>query len=282
MATDSNVTGKRFSDLLPLFQGHSLARVAMWHVNALLQEGLAPEMWLTPHELSAIADYKSERRRKEWMVSRIALKRLLLQDGIVRSPLHAEIRKNELGCPRVFIAPPDAPASDFACSIAHKNLLVVAGYALQGAHIGIDIERRSWRLQHVRRHFVAPNDRLMEGEDSIAKFAALWAFKEATSKLLGVGYACGFTRITCRETSPGTCEVIAPNATVLEGHFTWAFGKYVIALVMDVCPRERIPSAPLPTRPWFEQWRRLRRLKRLRRLRALAAISTPLKDPHRL
>jgi len=282
MAMESHVTEKHFNNLLPLFQDHPLARVAVWHINALRQEGLSPQMWLTERELASVAEYKSERRRKEWIVSRIALKRLLIRDGIVHSPLHAEIRKNEQGCPRVVIVPPDAPPAEFACSIGHKNVLVVAGYARNGAHIGIDIERRSWRLQRVRRRFVALNDKLLDTDDSIAKYTTLWSFKEATSKLLGLGYACGFTRITCKETSPEVCEIIAPNNTVLDGHYTWLFNKYVIALVTDACPRERAAFAPQPTRPWFEQWQRIRKLKRLRRARAMAKISSPLKDPHKL
>ena len=280
---------KQIHNLYPLFQNHPLARVALWHIDALKQEGLSPAMWLTEGERAEVAEYKNERRRHEWLTSRIALKRLLLEDGIVISPLHAEIRKNPLGCPRVFIRNPDsATPVEFACSLAHKNVLVIAGYALQGAHIGIDIERRSWRIQRIRKRFVSASDAMIETQDSIGHYTTLWTFKEATSKLLGVGYACGFTKVTCREKTPGVCEVTTPDKTTLQGHYMW-MDNYVIALVTEpwdtavsnpVEPAADFAPASQPARPWYKQWRRARRLRRLRRLRALAKISKPLDDPH--
>ena len=267
--------------MLPVLPDHPLARIALWHVDGLQQPGMTPELWLTQRERSDAAEFGNEHRRREWIACRIALKRLIIQDNIIRSPLHAEIRKDERGCPHVHVNDPDNGYNAvFSCSLAHKNVLVCAAYALSGAAIGIDIERRSWRLHHIRKRFESPRDQLLESADSIGRYTTLWAFKEAASKLLGLGYAAGFSRIHCAETEPNVCTVQTPDDTLLQGNYVWV-GKYVIALVTEPCP---IPHAiairPAIERPWIEQWRRARRLSRLRRLRAVAAkAEPPLDDP---
>lgn len=265
-------------DLQSILPDHPHVRAALWHLDGLRQEGMAPDLWLTGRERAEVAAYGHERRRREWLAARIALKRLLVQEGIVRSPLHAEVRKNELGQPRVVVYVPDTGHyEELTCSLGHKNQLVVAAFSQRRVRVGIDIERRSWRLSHLRRRFEAPGDQLLPGPDSIARFTLLWAFKEAVSKLLGLGFACGFTQVSCRETKYGACEIAAPGESHLYGLYVW-HDRYAIAVVTDfpVGSEASGASGTTPVRPWFEQVARANRLRKLRRARAVTAtLATP-------
>lgn len=255
-------------ELLPDFPQ---IRVACWHLEGLKQKGMAPELWLTERERAELETLHHERRRCEWTAARIALKRLLLLDEMVRSPLHAEIRKDQRGQPRVVIYEPDTGRySELACSLAHKNTLVVAAYGVDGAAVGVDIERRSWRLTYLSNRYVAPGDSLLTGGDQIARCTVLWAFKEAMSKLLGQGYAAGFTKIACRETRYGYCELMAPDGTSFRGRYVW-LGRYALTAVSNMDTAETPDqTAAAPARPWYRQLTRARKLRQRRRERAVA------------
>ncbi len=255
-------------ELLPDFPS---VRIVSWHLEGLTQKGMAPELWLTEREREERATLSHDRRQREWTAARIALKRLLLLDNRVRSPLHAEIRKDERGQPRIVIQEPNSENySELACSLAHKNTLVVAGYGVDGAAVGVDIERRSWRLPHLSSRFEAPEDSLLAGVDQVARCTVLWSFKEAVSKLLGQGYAAGFTKITCRETRYGYCELTAPDGTNYQGRYLW-LGRYVLSVVSNMGPDEETgQEPPVPSRPWYRQLSRARQLRRQRREKAVA------------
>lgn len=238
-------------------------------MDGLNNEGMAPELWLTDRERIEEERFKSERRLKEWRAARIALKQLLLQDGMITSPLFCEIRKNSLGQPRIVLCSSESGSQeDIPCSLAHKNHLVVAAYTSQRARVGIDIECRAWRLTYLRRRFESPQDRLLVSDDSIGRLTILWAFKEAVSKLVGLGFACGFTGINCTETRPGTCEINTREEELLYGMYVW-HERYAIALVTDVPPPEgESPAAnESSVLPWYHQ---LAKERLLRRARAIA------------
>ncbi len=260
-------------ELQTLVPDHPTVRAVLWHLDGLRQKGMTAELWLTERERAEGSAFGHERRRREWQAARIALKRLLVQDGVVRSPLHAEIRKNELGQPRIVVYVPETGHyEEIACSLAHKNRLVVAAYARRKVRVGVDIECRSWRLPHLCRRFECPADRMLPLADTIGRFTILWSLKEAVSKLVGLGFACGFTQIECRETRLGTCEIQAPEEPHLYGLYVWQ-DRYVVAIVTDVPARLDNPShrTPQPSpHPWYEQLSRAKRLRRLRRARALA------------
>ena len=265
-------------DPTTLFGEHPTVRAAAWHIDGLKREEMDPSLWFNKRELEEVAQFKSEKRRAEWLAARIALKYLLLEDQKILSPLHLEVRKNQLGQPKSIIYIPETGHyEELACSLSHKNNMVVAAYARTNATVGVDIERRSWRLSRLRRRFESEEDSLLGGVDSTARDTVLWAFKEATSKLLGTGFACGFTRIVCRERRYGICEVRAPDGDNLFGAYLW-LGKYVVAIVTDTLKTQGAePKAPdhATARPWREQIARARRLRKLRQTRT----KTEQQDP---
>ncbi len=249
----------------------------LWHLEGLKQAEMSPALWLTKRELEEVARFGHDRRRREWQAARIVLKHLLLQEGAIGSPLEAEIRKNDRGQPYVVVAPDGAagPSRELGCSLAHKNHLVVAALASPRVRVGVDIERRSWRLSHLRARFESPRDRMLPGHDPVACHTLLWAFKEATSKLLGSGFACGFPQIVCRETRYGVCDIEAPEEPALQGYYGWS-GRYAVAVVTDGPGLDIVPPARDPPNPWYAQLARARRLRRQRRTRAVEHASRHL------
>lgn len=273
------------SDMQPILPEHPYVRAALWHLDGLRQEGMSPDIWLTKQERAGLEGLAHERRRNEWTASRIALKRLLVSEGIIRSPLNAEIRKNAKGRPDIVVYVPDTGHyEEIPCSIAHKNRLVLVAFSRGGLRIGVDIEKRSWRLSRLRGKFISSDDHMLIERDSIGECTVLWTLKEAVSKLLGTGFACGFPRIKCRETSPGICEVVPPDGdTVFFGQYLFFPDKYAISVVTDFAVPPSSPdlsrvespaveSGARVRRSWYEQLSRARRLKKLRRARAFASL----------
>lgn len=257
-----------------VMSGHPVVGAALWHVPAACGAAYAREAWFTPEDLAECEGFTHERRIAEWLAVRIALKTILVEDGLAVSPLHVHIRKNGHGSPHVVVYNPDTGAyARLPCSLAHKGPLVIAAYSrLPGVRVGIDLERRSWKLPYLRRRFISEHDRMLEKDDQVGDCTVLWTFKEAVSKLLGAGMAYGFANIHCRETSVGTCELRDAGGNHYAGAYGW-FGKYALALVTDVYHgRESAPKANSGRagRPWYERIGRARRLREIRRMRRVS------------
>lgn len=250
--------------------GHPVVSAALWHVPAARGEDYARERWFVPEDLAECESFTHGRRIEEWLAARIALKTLLVEDGLAESPLHVHIRKNGQGLPHVVIFNPDTGAyARLPCSLSHKGPLVLAAYSrLPGVRVGIDLERRSWRLPYLRRRFISEHDKMLEKDDQVGDCTVLWSFKEAVSKLLGVGMAYGFTNIHCRETSVGTCELRDAGGNHYAGTYSW-FGRYALTLVTDVYhgADAAAPKTKRRSRPWYERIARAKRLRHIRRAR---------------
>ncbi|MCL1909988.1 MAG: 4'-phosphopantetheinyl transferase superfamily protein [Kiritimatiellaeota bacterium] len=245
---------------------HPSVGVALLHTSPAEIEALDAAEWFEARDLTEYATLKNRARRVEWFASRIALKHMLAEDGLIESPLHAHIRKNAKGAPHLVIYNPDTGHyAQLHCSLSHKGPLVGAAYSREpNLRIGIDIEKRSWRLARLRREFTHEADDMADKSDSTGGFTVLWAFKEAATKLLGVGMAYGFSKVSCRETGAGVCELRDAGANHYSGLYRW-FGKYAVALVSDP-PR---PAPPPVTRIKRKHtlFQRLARARKLRRIR---------------
>jgi len=260
---------------------HPSAGVAMLHVEPAEVEALDLAGWFEPRDLDEYGTLKHRGRRVEWLASRVVLKQMLMEDGLLESPPHAHIRKNAKGAPHVVIYNPDTGFyARLCCSLTHKGPLAAAAYSRNPkTRIGFDIEKRSWRLARLRREFVHENDLMADVNDSTGGFTALWAFKEAATKLLGVGMAYGFSKIQCRETSPGVCELRDAGGNHYTGRYVW-FGKYAVALVADP-PAPAVMGAAAGRRskhPWWRRFMRAIKLLRLRRKKGRAVFPKPPAD----
>jgi len=250
---------------------HPSVGVAMLHVVAAEMEALDLTEWFETRDLAEYATLAKRDRRVEWLASRVVLKRILMEDGLLESPLHAHIRKNAKGAPHVVVYNPDTGHyARLHCSLSHKGHLALAAYSRNPRmRVGIDIERRSWRLARLRREFVHEFDLMtVEKSDSTGSLTALWAFKEAATKLLGVGMAYGFAKIQCRENpAGGVCELRDAGGNHYSGRYVW-FGKYAIALVTDP-PAPTPPTAPQTKRRKHTWWQRIMRARKLRKIRKM-------------
>ena len=75
---------------------------------------------LTNRERIQYSAMKSEKRKKEWLGARLALKRILEDINLVESPLNCETVKDEMGCPQVRIQERSFSRL-LHCSSSHKG-----------------------------------------------------------------------------------------------------------------------------------------------------------------
>ena len=247
---------------------HPVVSAVLWHVPAARMESFSLEKWFAPDDLAECAAFTGTGRAEEWTAVRIALKWVMLRDGVADSALHIHIRKDDKGCPHVVVFNPDTGHyAKLPCSLSHKGPLVFAAYSKNPAvKVGIDIEKRSWRLPYLRRRFISEHDHIIDKSDHIGDCTILWTFKEAATKLLGVGMAYGFANIHCRETSVGLCELRDAGGDHYSGRYTW-FGRYALAVVTELCvdSSNSHRSQRRTIRPWYERLTRARRLRILRK-----------------
>ena len=166
--------------------GGGPCRAVLWHQDALSDVPFSPEEWLAPEERAELETLGSDKRRREWLAARAALKDLLVRDGIARRHADAIVRKDARGAPRLVVWEPDTfRYAELACAISHCAPFVLCAYLPgRGARVGVDVERRSWRLGRLGRKFVSPEDRMLEKDDASGDETVLWSFKESLSKLL--------------------------------------------------------------------------------------------------
>ncbi len=262
-------------------------RAVFWHQDAAAAAGAEPDEWLASEERAEYAALGSEKRRREWFSARVALKAMLVADGLARRPSEITVRKNALGAPRVAIWEPDTfRYAEVGCAISHCAPYVLCAYVpVRGARIGVDVERRTWRLSRLGRKFVSEGDAMLPKDDENGDQTVLWSIKESLSKLLGTGWACGFRNLACVETEPGRCLLTDAAGLEHQGLYRW-FGQYVMTLAYDI--PEAAAASERTTRhgatgPFaalariFRNSRRRAALRRRRRERL--RLDSPLENP---
>lgn len=243
-------------------------RAVLWETAGPARSGVDPALWLAPEEAVEMAALRGEKRRREWLAARVALKGLLLADGVVSTPVSAILRKDPSGAPRLVVYEPDTGRYEVrGCSVSHSGAYVLCAYApARRGRVGVDIERRTWRMLYLRRKYANKADRLLAPPDSIGAGTLVWSLKESLSKLLGTGMGCGFPKLVCEETEPGVCTMTDPDGAPHRGRYEW-LERYALTAVADP-PGAAAETVPPPKRSLLERLARKRRLKRLRRERA--------------
>lgn len=127
------------------------------------------------------------RRLKDWRAGRWAAKSLLTTAG-GWAPSTVEVVADPDGAPRVWV---NGTPSDLAISISHRAGWAAAAVALDGALVGLDLERVEPRSERCVRDFfteaeIAIHDRL--GRDLRDLYAvSVWSAKEAVLKVARAG-----------------------------------------------------------------------------------------------
>jgi len=112
----------------------------------------------------------SEKRKKEWLASRILVQHLCAYSGIE----FQDITKDELGKP--LLLPNLAEIS-----ISHSRSMCCALLSKSGK-VGIDIELSSEKIIRVKDKFLSENE-LAEAGDNLDVLSAYWCVKEAVYKM---------------------------------------------------------------------------------------------------
>jgi phosphopantetheinyl transferase len=185
--------------------------------------------YLTRRERIQYALLKSEKRKREWLGARIALKKILEDIGLVVSPLDCETVKDGNGCPQMSIQQRDS-SRFLPCSIAHKDGLAAVCVNLSpSAKCGIDIEAVTDKAWKIRKAFMNDADTLGCGARFQRKYSILWACKEAASKALGLGLLIDFKSLTVKGDTERGFTVTAVNENSVKGLYFF-LGNFVVAI----------------------------------------------------
>jgi phosphopantetheinyl transferase len=134
---------------------------------------------LTKRELKIYEEFKTDKRRDEWLAGRYALKSLAT-NFFTFDIQQMEVRNSPSGKP-VLLVP---GGTSLPASLSHRGDYAAAVIALTGEAIGVDIEiieprDKSWAEQSFHKDEISSNSHIFQTE--------LWAKKEAVLKFLGVG-----------------------------------------------------------------------------------------------
>lgn len=134
---------------------------------------------LTDREMKEYSDFKVEKRRREWLGGRYALKQIACT-LFTFDIKEMEVKNLPSGKP-VLLVP---GGTHLPVSITHSGDYAAAAVGLTGDSIGIDMEvieprSRSWAEQFFHEDEISSNAAFFLTE--------LWAKKEAVLKFLGVG-----------------------------------------------------------------------------------------------
>lgn len=112
----------------------------------------------------------SEKRKKEWLASRILIEKLCSFSGIEFHDIH----KDELGKPVLI-------PSTAEVSLSHSKSMCCAILNKSGK-VGIDIELSSEKIIRVKDKFLSETE-LAEAGDNLDVLSAYWCVKEAVYKM---------------------------------------------------------------------------------------------------
>jgi 4'-phosphopantetheinyl transferase EntD len=132
--------------------------------------------WFGPDELAVAGTFKLDKRRHDWLLSRLAAKSLALQLGLARDPRAFRIER-----PRILV---DGAPQDVFVSLSHSA--PYAGAAIARDSIGIDVETIR-ELSPNAAHLFLTDDEIREAERCRTPNTLLhfWSAKEAAWKKLG-------------------------------------------------------------------------------------------------
>lgn len=138
-----------------------------------------PGAWLTPAERIEAARIRSERRRDEWILGRIAAKRLAIDLGLCESPRDCAIPSRGVK-PRLLLGGEPSPLE---LSISHSGPLAAA--ALDQRPVGIDIQMKRRIDPRSTRFFLRDDEAVLATDPDEGVLLDLWSAKEAALKASG-------------------------------------------------------------------------------------------------
>ncbi len=167
-------------------------RIAFWELTESIAEA---ELLLeyTPSDRDEYDLLVHEKRRSEWLASRLALRNGLGERG--------EVNYHSTGQPYL-------PSVSLALSFSH--CLPLAGVVVHPATAGIDIQRVDQKLLRIKEKFASHQELVdaKQSADELSYLTILWTIKEAIFKVYGsqLPFAEGI-QVSRFELSPSTHAV---------------------------------------------------------------------------
>lgn len=142
-----------------------------WRDRAIVvRETEIPESWFAADELETANAFVRPKRRAEWLLSRLAAKRLAVDRGIALDPATCRIEPRRIG--------------PWHLSLSHSG--VYAAAAIDAAPVGIDIETVRPLSDRAAHFFLTDRETEMLRATSIDdRLIHFWAAKEAAWKQRG-------------------------------------------------------------------------------------------------
>lgn len=157
--------------LTKLFKSRG-ADIIIWKIDESIED-MIHQLKLTDEELSQVLRYKSLRRQREWLATRLALRHLLKRD--------VTIDHHESGAPYLI-------GESINISISHSDRYVAVAVS-EKLSIGIDIECTTRDIERVAKRFLSEFElnNINSITDSEVRNGAIflhWCSKEALFKLI--------------------------------------------------------------------------------------------------
>lgn len=172
---------------------------------------------LHEEERQEYARIKAYRRREEWVAARVGLKVALGAAEPAEDPRRWRVRKDRFGRPS-FEQDGPGGARRWACAIAHSGgKALVAWSPLETVRLGVDYQVITEKIYKHRQAFVSVQDDVASWDDPLRETTLLWAWKEAASKAMGLGWALDFRRLVVQRTADGRGRVLYRGCEVFQG-----------------------------------------------------------------
>ncbi len=159
--------------------------------------------YLGTEEITFLKTLRFSKRRKEWLASRIAMKRLLcsVEGGFAQYEMQAkQILKGQSGAPYILLDGNQHPATQI--SISHSNGYVLCACSRENIRLGADAERIETRSQEFVQDFFTQEEIRQIGDSAVLATLA-WSAKEAILKALSIGLKVDTRSISVDVQTPG-------------------------------------------------------------------------------
>lgn len=216
------------------------------------------EALLHPDEVPQLAALTAPRAREDWLLGRLAAKRLVRRCLDLDLPLAGiHIANDDAGAPYFRLPGGDDRAAVFNLSLAHchgRALAALADTSREG-WIGADIERLAPRSPALARRILTPGEQEtiagLVPADRDAFVTRHWCLKEAAMKALGGGIRIGFQEFEVAGAGDGRATIrLSPRAAAWRGlgEGATAAGRYATDADF-LLALARIPAMPPQVAP---------------------------------